>query len=435
MSEYNHRDIDSEQKDQDLTEQDIDKQTDFKEQVEQSSFTDENNIKETNQPPKSQNLWSIWLSGITGGLTVAVIGFLLLFTGIIPLDVNHTDQGNGGEAMEATAQQIIQTASGDDHVSTQMLSDVSGAVVGISNIRSFDLWSDNTASGSGSGVIYKVDEENAYVITNHHVIEDAEEIEVILANGEQVRARLLGSDELTDLAVLAIDPEHVDTVATLGSSSDLVIGETAIAIGNPLGLEFAGTVTKGIISGLDRSLEVDRSGDGSADWTIDVIQTDAAINPGNSGGALINQQGEVIGINSMKIATHAVEGIGFAIPIDEALPIIEQLEANGQISRPLLGISAVDLSTVPERNLRETLNLDTDVTDGIVIADVHSGSGADEAGLQRYDVVTEINGESISSMLNLRRYLYTETDIGETITITYYRDGVEQQTDVTLQGE
>lgn len=397
---------------------------------EQEEPSTKSNNKE--QPEKSQHrLSASLLSGLVGGLTVAIIGFLLLYTGVMPIESNSSDD----HATETTTQQVIQTSTGNDGLATETLSNVAGAVVGISNIRSTDLWSDSRQSGSGSGVVYKKDNERAYIVTNHHVIDGASEIEVILASGEHVSAELLGSDELTDLAVLTIDSSYVDTVATLGHSADLVIGETAIAIGNPLGTEFAGTVTKGIISGLERSLDVDLNGNGSADWTIEVIQTDAAINPGNSGGALINQHGEVIGINSMKISLQTVEGIGFAIPIDEAKPIIEQLENSGQISRPFIGISAVDLNTVPEQHIEETLNLDSEVSEGIVIAEVHSDSAASQAGIERYDVVTEINGETITSMMDLKQYLYAEIAVGDTITITYYRNGDRHEASIILRSE
>lgn len=381
---------------------------------------------------KKQSVLSLWLSGLVGGLTVAVIGFLLLFNGVIPFQ-NEAISNN--DTSEPTSS-LIQTGTSEDEVSTDMLSNVGEAVVGVANIQDQSLWSESSDAGSGSGVVYKIEDERAFIVTNHHVIDGANSIEVILADGERVEAQLHGSDELTDLAVLSIDKAHVSTVATFGSSEDLVVGETAIAIGNPLGEEFAGTVTKGIISGVNRSLTVDSNQDGQADWTVDVLQTDAAINPGNSGGALINSQGEVIGINSMKIALESVEGIGFAIPIDEAQPIIEQLETEGEVNRPFIGISAVDFSTVPTEHVTRTLNLDpNEVTSGIVIAEVHPNSSAAEAGLETYDVITDIDGTAITNMMDLRQYLYQETNIGDTITVTFYRDGTQSTIDITLQGE
>ncbi|HHU20501.1 MAG TPA: PDZ domain-containing protein [Bacilli bacterium] len=393
-----------------------------------------NNDSQNQHKPVKSDIWKVWLSGIIGGLTVAVFGFLLLYTGVIPIEqLIPTNEVTQTETPRAP---IIQTAGHGDGVPSELLSDVAGAVVGVSNLQSFSLWSDSVDAGTGSGVIYKVEGDLAYVVTNQHVIDGANQIEVILSDGEHVEANLLGQDELTDLAVLSIDAQYVDTVAEFGNSSELIVGEPAIAIGNPLGTEFAGTVTKGIISGLDRSIEIDINNDGTPDWNIDVIQTDAAINPGNSGGALINSAGQLIGINSMKIASHAIEGIGFAIPIDEALPIIEQLEVNGSVTRPFMGISAIDFSQVPPQHISRTLKLDpNEVTDGIVIAEVHPGSSADQAGLQVYDVVIALDDQPINNMLDLRQYLYRETTIGESVTISYYRDGELQEAEFVLQGE
>lgn len=385
---------------------------------------------EETEAKKSSRILPLWLSGIVGGLTVAIIGFLLLFTGMIPMMEDTTVETNGAQ------QSMIQIDSSDDGITTDTLSNIGEAVVGIANIQTRDLWSDSRDAGTGSGVIYKVEGDRAYIVTNHHVIDGATDIEVILADGDRVPATLHGSDDLTDLAVLSMDESHATTIAPFGSSDDLVVGETAIAIGNPLGTEFAGTVTKGIISGLNRSLAVDINQDGQADWTVDVIQTDAAINPGNSGGALINARGEVIGINSMKIALGTVEGIGFAIPVDEAQPIIEQLEMEGQVARPFMGISAIDFSTVPPQHVTNTLNLDPEeVNSGIVIADVHDGSAAELAGLEVYDVIVEIDETPIESMMDLRQYLYQQTEVDDVITVSFYRNGEYNQTDVTLVSE
>lgn len=391
----------------------------------------------SNKAPKEKNLGGMLLSGVAGGLIVA------LFSGGIFLSMLDDDSANN-EAQPAPTEETTETAQNTEAVATtnvsndettslsSAISKVSDAVVGISNIRQVNLWEEADAAGTGSGVVYKKDGEYAYVVTNNHVVEGAQDVEVVLTNGEHVQAKVLGTDALTDLAVLRIPSEQVTTVAELGSSESLTVGETAIAIGNPLGTEFAGSVTRGIISGLDRAVDVDLNSDGTPDWTTEVIQTDAAINPGNSGGALINTNGEVIGINSMKIALEAVEGIGFAIPIDDAKPIIEQLEQGQEVKRPFLGISAVDLDTVPAQHKQQTLQLEEGIENGVVIADVELSSPAEEAGLQRYDVVTKINDHDIQSMLDLKTYLYRETKIGDEVTVTFYRDGKQQTTELTL---
>src|SRR5690606_38956611 len=188
---------------------------------------------------------------------------------------------------------------------------------------------------TGSGVIYKSEGDTAYVVTNHHVVDGASGIEVTLADGTKVEAQVVGSDIWTDLAVLEMSNNKVQDVVELGDSDALKRGEAVIAIGNPLGLEFSGSVTSGVVSGTDRAVPVDLDGDGQEDWQAEVLQTDAAINPGNSGGALVNLAGQLIGINSMKIATSAVEGIGFSIPINSAMPVINSIEENGEMIRQI----------------------------------------------------------------------------------------------------
>lgn len=404
-------------------------------------MSEEWNQTESNKKNKKKesNLTAMLFSGIAGGLIVALFsgGIFLSLLNEEEETVSPAETEPAAEVEEDTTeeQESVPTANlaNDDSTSlSASIAQVSDAVVGVSNIQQVSLWEEADAEGTGSGVIYKQDDQYAYVVTNNHVVEGAQQVEVILTNGDHVDAQVLGTDALSDLAVLRISNEQVEKVATLGSSDNLSVGQTAIAIGNPLGTEFAGSVTKGIISGLDRSVDVDINGDRRPDWTTEVIQTDAAINPGNSGGALINTNGEVIGINSMKIAQAAVEGIGFAIPIDDAKPIIEELETNGEVTRPFMGISAVDLSTVPARHKQETLQLDESIENGLVVAQVEPNSPADKAGLQQYDVITSINDQEIENMLELKSYLYRETEIEEEITITFYREGEEQTATLTL---
>ncbi|SDK30283.1 S1C family serine protease [Sediminibacillus albus] len=398
--------------------------------------------KQPQKQPKGNSRTGTLLGGIIGGLVVAIIGGLLISTNILPLQPQNSESGSTQDTQTASEQtsnnnNITMTSNSDSSLDSA-LEKSAGAVVGVSNLQQTNasMWeqpeSSTQKAGTGSGVIYKKEDGKAYVVTNNHVIEGASEVEVILPDSTHVDATVLGSDELTDLAVLEIDSSNVKTVATLGSSDNLTVGETAIAIGNPLGMEFAGSVTKGIISGLERSVKMDSNQDGTADWTTEVIQTDAAINPGNSGGALVNGNGEVIGINSMKIAQGAVEGIGFAIPIDTAKPIINQLETEGSISRPFVGISAMDLASVPNEHKQNTLHLSEDVEDGIVVAQVQNGSPAAKAGLKKYDVITHVNDQAIGSMLDLKKYLYDETDVGEKVEITFYRDGKKQTSSLTL---
>lgn len=403
--------------------------------IEEETTTNSTEIVNEEQPvtvkpveKKSRGGLSALIGGLIGGIVAAIIVTLLFTSNIIPLN-NQADNG----AVETTAPaNIIKNLSSDDaHVSTN-IEEVSEAVVGVVNLQQHSIWTGNEEAGTGSGIIYKKENGKAYVVTNQHVVANAENVEIVLSNDERLPAKVLGEDALTDLAVLEVDGANINTIAKLGSSEDIAIGETVLAIGNPLGLEFANTVTKGIISGLNRSIEVDTNRDGQADWITEVIQTDAAINPGNSGGALINGVGEVIGINSMKIAQGAVEGIGFAIPVDTALPIMEQLEIEGEITRPLIGITTASLYQVPPE-YRYEINLPDDIEGGMVVANVEPGSPAETAGLQQFDVITKINGETVSSILELRKHLYSEAEVGEALQIEYIRNGETHTTEIVLE--
>lgn len=375
-----------------------------------------------------------FIGGLFGGLISAAIVLLLITSNIIP--INNTNTGNSSTT--ATAQDdnstadIVKTFATGDADEASSIQGVSEAVVGVINMQQQNVWTDSQDAGSGSGIIYKKENGKAYVVTNHHVVEGAKEVDVVLNDDERIKAKVLGSDQLTDLAVLEIDGDKIKTVANMGSSKDMKIAEEVVAIGNPLGMDFANTVTKGIISGLNRSIKIDTNGDNQPDWVTEVIQTDAAINPGNSGGALVNTKGEVIGINSMKIARDAVEGIGFAIPVDTAIPIMNQLEKDGEITRPLIGISTASLNQVPPQ-YQNKITLPKEVEGGMVIADVQTGSAADKAGLEQFDVITKINGEEITSILELRKYLYSETKVGDTIEVEYYRNGKLEKAKVALQ--
>ncbi|MGT2833462.1 S1C family serine protease [Streptococcus halotolerans] len=279
----------------------------------------------------------------------------------------------------------------------------------------------------GSGVIYKKQDGSAYVVTNNHVIDGAESIEIMLSDGTKVVGKLVGSDTYSDLAVVKISGKKVSTVAEFANSDKLNVGETAIAMGSPLGTEYANTVTQGIVSSLSRTVTL--KNDEGETISTNAIQTDAAINPGNSGGALINIEGQVIGINSSKISStstagEAVEGMGFAIPANDVLKIINQLEKNGQVTRPALGISMANLSDLSTSVISE-LKIPESVTAGIVVASVQDNMPA-SGKLKRYDVITKINNKDVTSTSDLQSILYGH-DIGDTIKVTYYR-GKDKQT-------
>lgn len=310
---------------------------------------------------------------------------------------------------------------------TEVVSEVTDTVVGITNLQTVrDFWSTSETTqetGSGSGVIYKKAGDKAYIVTNHHVVENAQGLEITFDDGTKVEGRLVGSDMWTDLAVVEIDAAHVQTVISFGDSDALKRGETVLAIGNPLGLGFAGSVTMGIVSGKDRSIPIDFDQNGTVDWQADVLQTDAAINPGNSGGALINMAGQLVGINSMKISEATVEGIGLAIPINIAVPIIKDLEMTGTVQRPTMGVSLLDLRDVPSNEQRRVLKLPKDIANGVIVTQVFWNTPAETAGVQQYDVIVEMDGKKIDDMVSLRKHLYNDKKVGDTMNMKVYRDG------------
>lgn len=286
-------------------------------------------------------------------------------------------------------------------------------------------------AGTGSGAIYKIEGDRAYIFTNYHVIAGSEEVEVLYQNGERAKAEIVGADSYTDLAVLSVDAKGVDKALKLGNSDLLKVGEPAIAIGSPLGTGFASSVTSGIISGINRAVPVDTDGDREYDWEMNVLQTDAAINPGNSGGPLVNIAGEVIGINSMKVATNNVEGMGFAIPINDALTIIEQLEENGEIVRPVIGVTMIDAQYLSESDLKQ-LGIDENLEGGVIIQSVMPNSPAEEAGLKQWDVLTSFNGQPIESGNQLRQAIYS-AKIGDQVEVEFYRNGEKQTTTIEMR--
>ena len=290
-------------------------------------------------------------------------------------------------------------------------------------------------ASSGSGVIYKKSGNTAYVVTNNHVVNGAKKLSVILSDGTNVNAEVVGTDVWTDLAVLKISGDNVTTTMDFADSDKIAVGETAFAIGSPLDVNLSNTVTKGIVSAVNRQIPMDVDGDGKNDWNQTVIQTDAAINPGNSGGALINNEGKLIGINESKIAKAtsnvSAEGIGFGIPSNEVKLITEQLEQSGKVIRPALGVQLVSVNTVDSDTLRSQLNFEG--KQGVVVRSVENGTPAAQAGIEKYDIITKLNGEDVKDVAAVRKYLFEKTKIGDTVKVTYYRNGKETTTSVVVQ--
>lgn len=375
-------------------------------------------------------------SGISSTVKVAVISSVIssivtvtLFSFImqpasVPLANATGNGGNGGNV------QAAQTADPYDRI-IQAAAEVRPSVVSIVNHKTGGSLSMED-SALGSGVIFKKEDGKAYIMTNHHVVEGASDLEIVTVEGETHKAKLVGKDRVSDIAVMSVeDDKGIGPVAEIGDSSKLQRGQTVLAIGNPLGL--GGTLTSGIVSYTDRILPVSINQDGVYDWEQNVIQTDAAINEGNSGGALVDLNGKVVGINTMKISDTGVEGLGFAIPMNEVMKTVDSLLLNGKVSRPYLGVYTVDLSNpyAPlDDEQRKDLKLPSHVDSGVVV--LEASGPASDAGLKLNDVITEFDGQKITSTLDLRKYLYDKKKIGDTIEVSFYRDGNAEKVSVKL---
>lgn len=406
----------------------------------------------TNSTKDNENgIWKKFGLGILGGAVGGIVTFGVFYFALgagsaTPASTPTTTTGNQNSSGEVVTSNVNVDVTSDI---TDAVSKVQNAVVSVVNLQkqsaSLDEWgqlfgqqSEDENSGElqesseGSGVIYKKDGKDAYIVTNNHVVEGSDGLEVLLADGTKVEATLVGTDVYTDLAVLKVDGTNIDTVAEFGKSSEIKVGEPAIAIGSPLGSDFANSVTSGIISSLNRQV-INQTETGQTS-SINAIQTDAAINPGNSGGPLINIAGQVIGINSSKIVSSSsvsVEGMGFAIPSDDVVTIINQLEADGKVTRPALGITMVNLSDISSQQQEQILKVPSDLTAGIVVTKVSSASPAEKAGLEQYDVITKIDGEDVSTSTDLQSALYKKK-VGDTMEVTFYHQSDEKTVTVEL---
>lgn len=361
-------------------------------------YSDSTDIVIYNQPKPKKRKPKTWLVALTSAL-VASMFTVAISTGVEMFYENNEANRSSGviysnrETNDAnnSATTLASKKAGAELTIPEIATKVGPSVVGVINkteMQAQRFWDPFSGryyytqdpsqqgelieQGSGSGIIITTD---GYIVTNQHVIENATEIDVVLNTGTTYTAKVVGQDAKTDLAVLKITPDKKEklTAAVLGDSTKVEVGELAVAIGNPMGLEFSGSVTAGIVSAVNRTMSIE-------DRTYNLIQTDAAINNGNSGGALINKYGEVIGINSVKLSTTGVEGMGFAIAISEAKPIIDDLMNSGYVTgRPYVGIG-----------ISETRY-------GLFITSVQEGSGAEKAGLKVDDMILEVDGKAVSS--------------------------------------
>lgn len=305
-----------------------------------------------------------------------------------------------------------------------------------------EVGKNNKLAGWGSGVVYKSDDKYGYILTNHHVVEGVEEIEVEFSDGTSTEADLIGSDEYADIAVLRVPVKTIKTVAEIGKSEDVRVGDTVFAVGTPVSLEYSFTVTRGILSGKNRMVEMTSSksnttnffGQKTSDsWYMNLLQIDASINSGNSGGPLANSNGEVIGITNSKLSSSysqtSIENIGFAIPIEDALSVAQKLIDNkGKIKRPVLGVSMTNVEGASYNNIK----LPYSIKEGAVVVDVSKDSVADAAGLKKGDVIIKLDDKEVSDYKYLKYYLY-RYNVGDKVKITYIRNGKENTTTVTLK--
>lgn len=392
---------------------------------------DEQRFERRAEPPMEKKRRGSFLPALFGAIVGGLLVWFLMFT------VNPTSETKNVEKTPIETGNSEKVSLDVTTDVTAVVDDVASAVVGITNVQTVrDFWSTSETTqeaGVGSGVIYKKAGDKAYIVTNAHVVENAEQLEITFEDGTKTDGRLIGDDIWTDLAVVEISSAHVQTVIDFGDSDALKRGEPVIAIGNPLGLGFAGSVTVGVVSGKDRSIPIDIDKNGVIDWQADVLQTDAAINPGNSGGALINLAGQLVGINSMKISESTVEGIGLAIPINIAIPIIDHLETTGTVNRPTMGVMLLDVRGVPAREQREVLRLPESVKEGVVVTEILRNSPAAAAGMEKYDVIVEMDGQPIEDMVSLRKHLYNEKEIGDTLKMKIYRDGKPMSIEMVLK--
>lgn len=297
------------------------------------------------------------------------------------------------------------------------------AVVAVENYENGEV------AGTGTGFVYKVDDKYGYILTNEHVLGEAKSIKVVLTSNEEVNAKVLGKDGYLDLAILQIDKKYVTTIVSIGSSESMNLGDAVFTVGSPLGTNYRGSVTSGILSGKDRLVTTSVSDSDNYDWVMKVLQIDAPLNPGNSGGPLLNVNGEVVGICSLKLIDDKIEGMGFAIPIEYAMSHVESLEHGVKIKWPLLGIG---MQEVTDSNLQtNNISLNNNIKEGVIVTDVKKNTGAEKAGIQKGDVIIKINDSNIKDIAYLKYELY-QYQAGDTIEVTFIRNGRNKTVKVVL---
>lgn len=345
--------------------------------------------------------------------------FLIVFALILGITGTYYFMSKDSSTPVNTTNKNV-TVTEQDSIS-ESVSKIYDATVVVSNYQNGRL------TGYGSGFVYKKDSKNGYIMTNNHVVSGASEVKVTLSSDEEVEAKVLGTDEYMDIAVLSISADKVISTAQIGDSSKSKIGDTIFTVGTPVSTDYAGTVSKGIISGDNRQITVTNN---NSQYMMEVIQIDAPINPGNSGGPLANINGEVIGVNSVKLVENSIEGMGFSIPIEIAMSQVDKLEKGEAIDRPLIGITTYDVEAAIAYGRSDLIN--GDVKTGVIINEVISGGDAEEAGLKKGDIIVKIDDTSVKNAAHFK-YLLFKHNIGDTVKLTVMRDGKEKDLSLKLK--
>lgn len=349
------------------------------------------------------------------GACTFILGALIMYGLIIT--------SNNGMLVQKVTSENIKTTTVEE------MSDLKNAINNVYESTAYIEVSGSRGSvSSGSGFVYKKDGDTSYILTNYHVIENGSKFVVTLTDGTELEAELVNGDEYYDIAVLKVKSNKIKKVATLGDSSSLELGDTLFTVGAPLGKEYMGTITKGIVSGVNRMVSVKLT---SGSYLMEVIQTDASINSGNSGGPICNIKGEVIGITSSKLVGSGVEGMGFAIPINSVLSIIDNIESGKKIERPYLGVQLVDLTNTFALQYYYGITIGNDVEFGAVLSYIEEGKAADKAGLKIGDVIVEVDGKKVDDVSHFKYELYKHS-IGDKVKIKYYRSNKLEETTLEL---
>lgn len=422
---------------------------------EASMVENQNNNNNLQQPRKKNTNGKIIATAAIVGVVGGLIGGGVSYYAADQMNNASVNNGAAQTSVSSSSSKVSEKSAKTSGTMTTAYNDVKGAVVSVINLKrqsssnstnslynslfgnddSDDSYSSSSKGkletySEGSGVVYMKSNGKGYIVTNNHVISGSDAVQVMLANGKTVNAKVVGKDSTTDLAVLSIDAKYVTKTAEFGDSKSLQAGQTVIAVGSPLGSEYASTVTQGIISAPARTIST------SSGNQQTVIQTDAAINPGNSGGALVNSAGQVIGINSMKLAQSSdgtsVEGMGFAIPSNEVVTIVNELVKKGKITRPQLGVRVIALQGIPE-GYRSRLKINSTLKSGIYIASVNKNSSAANAGMKSGDVITKVDGKKIDDVASLHSILYSHK-VGDTVNVTVNRNGKDVNLKIKLEG-